>query len=321
MEKFESGSDAAENSTAAETSKVVGLHWSKSRRHTDSAGHVLKTRWWQHPPIIRHINEKVCGKPIDGFSAGLTMRARSLLDRRLPLSRGISVGCGNGTKEMKLLREGLVQVFDLYELADTRIATGRELAEKQRLSQSAHFIQGDAFRLANEPGQYDLVHWNNSLHHMLDVEAAVQWSWDVLKPGGLFYMDDFVAPDRFQWSPKMLLVATAVRQSLPDRFLINPYKPNTMLGRVLKRPDPAKLRQSDPSEAADSSRILSCVKRRFPSAEITLTGGVIYHLSLSDVLANFTEDDRPLLDRLLVVDDLCTAAGETHYATALALKA
>lgn len=224
-------------------------------------------------------------------------------------------------KEMKLLREGVVQAFDLYELADTRIAAGREMAQKQQLLLHAHFIQGDAFQLANEPEQYDLVHWNNSLHHMLNVEAAVDWSWKILKPGGLFYMDDFVGPDRFQWSPQMLLAATAVRQSLPDRLLVNPHKPATMLPRIVKKPDPEKLRQSDPSEAADSSRILNCVQRRFPGADIVLTGGVIYHLALSDLLANFTEEgDLPLLERLLEVDDICTAMGETHYATALAFK-
>jgi hypothetical protein len=156
---------------------------------------------------------------------------------------------------------------------------------------------------------------------MLDVEAAVEWSWKVLKQGGLFYMDDFVGPDRFQWPAQMLLAATAVRQSLPDRLLVNPHKPTTMLPRIMKKPDPEKMRQSDPSEAADSSRILGCVQRRFPGADIVLTGGVIYHLALSEVLANFVGDeDFRLLERLLEVDDMCIAMGQTHYATTLALK-
>jgi SAM-dependent methyltransferase len=196
------------------------------------------------------------------------------------------------------------------------------MAQKQQLLRNAHFIQGDAFQLANQPKQYDLVHWNNSLHHMLNVETAVDWSWKILKPGGCFTWTTSSAPDRFQWPPQMLLAATAVRQSLPDRLLVNPHKPTTMLPRVVKKPDSERLRQSDPSEAADSSRILSCVQRRFPGADIVLTGGVIYHLALSDLLANFAEDeDFPLLERLLELDDMCTAIGETHYAAALGLKA
>jgi SAM-dependent methyltransferase len=321
MDKFKASQGSATNSPPAEISNAIALHWSKVAGTTDPSGHAIKTRWWEHPPILRHINEKVCGRAIDGPSAGLTERARALLAGRLPLPRGISVGCGNGMKEINLLREGFVQAFDLYELADSRIAAGREMAQKQRLTQNAHFVQGDAFQLANEPEQYDLVHWNNSLHHMLNVESAVDWSWKILKPGGLFYMDDFVGPDRFQWPPQMLLAATAVRQSLPDQLLVNPHKPSTTLSRIVEKPDPKKLRQSDPSEAADSSRILSCVQRRFPGADIVLTGGVIYHLALSDLLANFASDeDFQLLERLLELDDMCTAVGETHYATALALK-
>jgi ubiquinone/menaquinone biosynthesis C-methylase UbiE len=321
MEESESAQRVVANPPAGDTSNAVALHWSKVTATTDRAGRLLKTRWWQHPLIIRHINRNVCGKPVDGFSMGLTTRVRSLLKSRLPLPKGISVGCGNGLKEMNLLKQGIVETFDLYELAESRIAAGREMAQKQHLAGNARFIQGDAFELATKPGQYDLVHWNNSLHHMLNVEAAIDWSWKVLKPGGLFYMDDFVGPDRFQWSNQMLLVATAVRQALPDRLLVNQREPGSMFPRVIKKPDAEKLRQSDPSEAADSSRILDCVRRRFPGADILLTGGVIYHLALSDILANFINSkDQQLLERLLALDDFCTEMGETHYATALAFK-
>ena len=40
-------------------------------------------------------------------------------------------------KEMRLIREGIVQAFDLYELADSRIAAGREMAQKRQLVRNA----------------------------------------------------------------------------------------------------------------------------------------------------------------------------------------
>ena len=194
------------------------------------------------------------------------------------------------------------------------------MAKKQGLEDAITFIRGDAFQLAREPAQYKIfVHWNNSLHHMMNVESAVEWSWQVLKPGGLFYMDDFVGPDRFQWTPITLLAATAIRQSLVDRFLVNPQHPEKMLPRVMQKVNAEKMRESDPSGLRSSS-ILKCVKARFPSAEIVLTGGAIYHLALSDILARFAEEEMALLARLLAVDDLCTAMGESHYAVALAIK-
>jgi hypothetical protein len=39
----------------------------------------------------------------------------------------------------------------------------------------------------------------------------------------------------------------------------------------MKKPNAEKLREADPSEAADSSRILTEMKRRFRAAEIVLT--------------------------------------------------
>jgi ubiquinone/menaquinone biosynthesis C-methylase UbiE len=304
----------------ADKSEAVRLHWSNVSGAIDSSGRLLKVRWWQHPAIVRHINQNVCGQPVVGLSEGLNLRARALLAGRLPLLKGISVGGGSGIKEMKLLADGMLQFFDLFELAEARIAAGKELATKRGLQDAMCFVNGDAFELAALPEQYDLVHWNNSLHHMMDVGQAIEWSWRVLKPGGLFYMDDFVGPDLFQWSPSMLLVATAVRQSLADRFLVNPQNRSAMLPRIVEKIDPERLRRTDPSEAAESSRILDLVRQRFPGCEIILTGGVVYHLALSNLLANFREEDDSLLERLLTLDDLCTATGETHYAVALALK-
>ena len=61
------------------------------------------------------------------------------------------------------------------------------------------------------------------------------------------------------------------------------------------------------------------IHRHFPDAEIVLTGGAIYHLTLSDVLANVDEErDRTLLTWLLRLDSLMATLGETHYAVAFA---
>jgi len=301
--------------------EAVGEYWSNLKVAKDAEGTPLKTRWWQHAQIIRHINRTVCGKAIDGFSAGLNVLASRLLEGQAPLQKAISVGGGTGVKEIKLVRDGIVKSIEVFEVARARIAAGEKLARAQHLEHAVHFVCGDAFELRDKAGQYDLVHWNNALHHMPDVEAAIQWSWKVLRTGGLFYMDDFVGPSRFQWTPQMLLVASAVRQALPARLLVNPRNSSALLPRIVKKVDAEKLRQSDPSEAADSDRIIPYLKERFPHVSITQTGGVIYSLALSDLLANFAcDEDWQLLDRLLIVDDMCTAMGITLYAAALALK-
>jgi SAM-dependent methyltransferase len=296
--------------------RQISGHWSEESEKRS----VLKTRWWQVPLIVRHINQRVCGRTVEGLSQGLNEVVRAKLSTSLPFAKGISIGSGNAFKELNLIRQGFVDHFDLFELSARRIEEGLETAEKWGISRKVTFHHGCGFECTSEES-VDFVHWNNSLHHMLDVDFAVSWSHKVLRAGGMFYMDDFIGPRRFQWSDRSLTIASQVRGLLPPRYLKNPNSAEALLPKQMRRPDPLKLEASDPSEAADSDRILPSVMKHFPEAEVVLTGGVIYHLALSDAIANFNEvEDRLVLEVLLLLDDLCVELGESLYATALALK-
>jgi SAM-dependent methyltransferase len=305
----------------AELSIKIADFWSKNKV-------APRTRWWQNPMIIRYINSLVNGESIDGFSMGLTNRAKKLLKNRLPLEKGVSVGCGNGLKEMQLIIQGLVKSFDLFELSAKRISIGRAHARKVGVEEKVRFFNVDAFSHVTGKEIYDIVHWNNSLHHMLNVHTSVVWSRQVLKKNGLFYMDDYVGASRFQWPDRQLEMASEVRRSLRGtKYLRNPARRSMFFNKYLqyrlKRPDPEALRRADPSEAADSEQILPAIAEQFPEAEIIRTGGVIYSLALADVIANFDEnldEDRLLLQSLLDMEISCISQGETHYAACLAIK-
>ena len=235
------------------------------------------------------------------------------------LGKGISVGCGNGRAEMDMLESGLVQEFDVFELSKVRIREGRELAKRRGLDERIRFTHGEADKLAR-PGHYDLVFWGDALHHMLDVHQAVGWSKSVLRPGGFFVMDDFIGPSRFQWSDFTLSMAARLRNTFPDRLLVDPRDSTKRLSVKPGRPSVAALIADDPTEAADSERILDAVRTCFPDADVTLTGGVIYAFALNDVLANMTPEDASLLELCLLLDDLCIDRGESLHAVAMARK-
>lgn len=276
-----------------------------------------KTRWWQSPTILRHINRLVCGEPLAGAWAGLTERMR----RESPdgWERGISIACGAGVKEIELVKQGLVRHFDLFEISEVRARQGMELARQHGVSDRVDFHICDAFE--EDLGQYDLVYWNNALHHMLDTHAAVAWSRERLVLGGSFVMDDFVGPNRHQWTEAELDIAQMVRELVPEQYLRHPLSPQS---RIALRPTPhpaSELIRRDPTEAADSENIVPAVNKYFPNAEIIYTGGIVYQLALSDVIANFTEDeDLPLLNALLLADEGYARAGLSHYAVAIARK-
>ncbi len=301
----------------------------------------VRLRWWHSQCVVKHINQKICGQPLEAFSGGINQRLLEISEGKT-LSKGISVGCGNGQKEMDLLKKGLIGHFHLYELAEARIEQGKQLAKTWQLEDRVTFHNGNAFEVETTAESFDFVHWNNSLHHMLDVEQAVRWSHHILRRGGLFYMDDFIGPSRFQWSDRNLALVDRILKILPEKYLVKPpgglrkkgikgqikgllgkffLKGPKNLIRSAKRPTVERMIEMDPSEAADSGRILEMVKRYFPSAEIVLTGGAVYHLALNDIIYNFDDDrDKHLMELLLVIDDLCSELGENHYATAIGVK-
>ncbi|MCK4388050.1 MAG: methyltransferase domain-containing protein [Dehalococcoidia bacterium] len=297
-------------------SEKIDSFWSEKAKRKG----LPKIRWWEFPAILRHINRIVYGEPVDGFSKGLQLELKKIAR---VFEHGVSVGCGNGTKEFELMREGIVKRFTLFELSTERVKQARQKAESLGLLDRVEIIQEDCF-LHKFKEKVDLVHWNNSLHHMLDTKKAVKWSFDILSPGGVFYMDDFVGPTRFQWSDQALKLGTRIRKILPKDFLRGPYRKGRYLPRKLTRPNARRLKDSDPSEAADSSSIIQSVKEYFPNASIKLTGGLIYHATLNDILHNISESDekdKAILELLLIIDELSLNSGvESQYATALAVK-
>lgn len=298
----------------------IGRHWSSTIQQ--QKGSSLKIRWWQSRYVVRHVNHLVCGEYLDGLSQGLVKRVSEAAGDRLPFKKAVSVGCGTGQKEMALIEQGIAESFDLYEFSDERIALGRELASKRGLTDRVNFVSGDALEAVTGIELYEMVHWNNSLHHMLDVPKALNWSWNVLKLGGLFFMDDYVGASRFQWPDYQLDIATRVRRAFRDtKYLEDPRAQGRVLPTEIRRPSEEALIAQDPSEAADSERILEAVKEYFPNARVTLTGGVVYHLVLNDMLHNFDEErDRAYMELLMLIDDLAVRAGETHYGVAWAFK-
>lgn len=192
-------------------------------RHWNDAAKIQKNkkfrlRWWESPTIIRHVNQTICGEPIDGWNAGAIRLLQQKSDDRKKLYSAVSIGCGEGIKEMQLLESNLVQKFLCFELAEERIRKGKQIAEAKGLQDRILFFKEDFFVSGYSRQSYDMVFWDNSLHHMMDVYTAVKKSYDILKPGGVFFCNDFVGKNKFQWSDMELAIVNGIRMSLDDKI-------------------------------------------------------------------------------------------------------
>ncbi len=294
----------------------AGKHWDEQFEKLRT-GTVTRVRWWEDDTTKRHING-ILGHPnVTELHGAFHEEIAKRLARKSGL-RAISVGCAAGTKEMSLMPMTGISKFDLFDISPANIQFGKEEAARQGILDRVNLRVGNALDL-NIGDSYDLVYWNNALHHMPSVSDAIRWSRERLKPGGLLAMDDFVGPNRFQWTNENLSWATKVRQSLPNRFLRNPYAPEHQVPREIVRPTPEEVVAIDPSEAMDSERIVSSLLEAFSDCEIIPTGGALYHLALNDIFCNFqSEDDLVLLRQILMLDQALADHGTTQYAVAFA---
>ena len=230
--------------------------------------------------------------------------ARRLEGRRL--DSGISIGCGSGSKEMALVRAGLVERFALYELSEVRCRLGREAAATAGLADRMVFHMADAFSADHPP--YDLVYWDHALHHMFDVAAALEWSVRVLRPGGYLVVNDYVGPTRLQWRRAEVRLARAyMAEAAPHLEAVRPVP--------YKLPVVSRLRQTlrDPSEAPQSDRILAAASAACGGFTPTPIGCALINICGPHVVPA-TREGNPALELLTVWDRKAEAAGFGHFA-------
>lgn len=218
----------------------------------------------------------------------------------IPIKRAVSIGCDAGVKEMQFIRQGVVEHFDLYEISSGFLEQGKSFAREWGIYDKLNFVYANAFE-KYDGRKYDLVYWDSALHHMFDAESAVRWSYEALREGGWFVMTEFVGANRFQHSDEAIDLANMVRDSLDDRYFVNPVNPNQNYERHIRRLTLEEMAY-DPSEAADSEAILPSVLKYFPDAFIKHIGGTIYHMGLNDVLTHIP-DESPFLKMALMIDE------------------
>lgn len=301
--------------------QASGEHWDRVLAEGSSG---LRLHWWEDPTTLRHINRLVCGRALEGLHTGFHQKILERLPRREAPIRALSVGCGTGAKELDLIKAAAGHVrfdFHCFDVAPAAIEAAQQMAREQGLDDQIQFFLADAFRTPLDEA-WDLVYWNNSLHHMLDTSQAVGWSHQRLREGGLLAMDDYVGPNRFQWSERTIEKASELLRSLTPQQRCHPLQPGRTVRELGGRPPIDAVISTDPTEAADSARIHAALQRSFGgNLEWIPTGGLAYLICLDELFENFQSlDELKQLQSLLDADADWARTEETGYAVALATK-
>ena len=114
------------------------------------------------------------------------------MKRRMPLNPGgtfLEIGCGRGAGASLIRQEfapGVLCAMDL-DIQMIRRAFRYLPAEQSR---SISFLTADALHLPHPGGVFDAVFGFGVLHHVPDWQAALSEIARVLKPGGVYFLEE-----------------------------------------------------------------------------------------------------------------------------------
>lgn len=263
--------------------------------------------WLAHPTVRARTNRLASGCA-DEDAYGQVSRLFRARGMQLPLGRAVSIGCGFGALERDLSRRGIVRVVDAYDIAHGAITEARRLAEAEGLDGLRYHI-ANLEVLGLEPRSVDAVFAHSSVHHVEKLEALYATVWQALRPDGLFHLNEYIGPTRFQWTDEQLTLSNAFLDSLPDRLRRLPSghpKP------ALVRPTIQEMIDADPSEAIRSAELVPLLRPYFNLLEFRPLGGTLCHIALGGIAQNFdpsSDEDESFLQALFRMEDTAMADG------------
>ena len=240
---------------------TVAQFW--DRTHKDAAGGA-HDNYLNHPLIQAYISLRAFGALVSHIDAAIEA-VRTHTD---PGDRVLSLGCGPGHKERLLAAALPDREFIGIDIAGEIVAAAN--AELRQLGfDNLSLMCGDFNQLELEPASLKIVLGLGAIHHVENLEGLWKASRVALVPGGVVLAQEFVGPNRFQWTDAQIAAGDDVLgRLLPDEHKVHHTR--------VERPDLAEMITLDPSEAVRSAEIVpTCRAAGFTIEALTSAGGAL----------------------------------------------
>jgi GT2 family glycosyltransferase/SAM-dependent methyltransferase len=264
---------------------VTGELWSSVAEDKAASDNWKLLSWDAHPSTLSYISRRISGNPDETW---LRFVQRRFCPHRL--ARGLSLGCGWGQLERDAIGLGICETFDAYDVAQGAIEVASNEAKKLGLEDRLRYFCADLNEVVFERGKYDICFAGASLHHIDNLEHLLQQVKAGLCPGGLFIVNEYTGPSRYQWSEKVNVLMNRLLAAVPQHLRISLRDGVTLKGAV-QRPLPEDVIRVDPSEAIRSGEIIGLLEGNFEIMYRADFGGTLLQFALADIIGNFKPDD------------------------------
>ncbi|MBN2328294.1 MAG: class I SAM-dependent methyltransferase [Candidatus Omnitrophica bacterium] len=243
--------------------------------------------WFDSPLLARYINRWITGSPKQDWLDYVKIRCA-----QKPAPRGLNVGCGQGELERLIIRRRVAECMDGFDISPAAVEIARKKADEEGFGDRIHYFTADANAIeqSNLPRDYDIVFASMSLHHFVRLEHCLDHLNRRLAPRGLLIVNEFVGPDRFQWTGDQLNAVNRLLDCFPRELKANLRNPGEIKNRVV-RPSLKYMKEHMAFEAVCSQRILPALRERFHILEQRDYGGTVLQLLFEAIMGNFDEEE------------------------------
>lgn len=265
--------------------------------------------WWDIPEVQKRWNYLITG---DSTTDVYQYISRKFLADKDSLF-GLSLGCGDGSRKLKWAETGKFRTIIGYDISKRRISRANREAKQRSLDNIATFRCRDIFSIEEEDNYYDVIFTEGALHHFSPLESILCKINRMLDQNGYYLVNDFIGPTQFQWTERQLEIINGALSILPSGYR-RMANTDSIVAKIYK-PSRLSMMLSDPSEAVQSSSIMSLLERHFDIVEIKPYGGTILHPLLHGIAHNFLSNDsltQKFLYLLFDLEDLLLKSGDVN---------
>lgn len=268
--------------------------FSSNKSRTKSAWAHYKsppTNWWDVPEVTKRWNLLITGNQEKNYNEYFIERFL-LKSEKL---KALSLGCGTGYRELLWAGTNKFYHIDAIDLSPSRILFATQQAESAGYSKLINYRVKD-FDEIEGTELYDIIFCEQSLHHFFPMEKAVKKIKQLLKTNGLLLVNEYVGPNRFQWTKIQLLETNKLLNTIPSNY--RTFLNSKLLKKKIYRPGIIRMILNDGSEAAESEQILPMLNNHLSLIEKKDYGGTILHPLFHGIAHNFINPDKGTKDLL-----------------------
>jgi SAM-dependent methyltransferase len=240
---------------AAKQRKVASFWDENAGRHCEPFAH------WESPaPIQQALNKLVTGD-IAILPPGWFMAHYG------PFAHVAELGCGDGILVHFLLAGDPGLTVDAYDISRASLARAAERIKTHRgTTERCRFAPIDLNNESLPKAAYDAVLTTGTMHHVENLDFCFGNIARSLRPGGYLWLNDYVGPNRFQWSNTQMRLADELLALIPKAW--------RRRDKVV-RCDAHALSARDPSEAVAPQHIEAALTAHFEIVQKWPRGGTL----------------------------------------------